>query len=73
MEGGQVSKRTLARIHALFKQHSDVRLRHLAFMLLARLGGMAPTLYVPNEEPEAANAQGTAHKTSQRCYDYHVC
>lgn len=28
-------------------------------MLLARLGGMPPTLYVPNEEPDAAHPQGS--------------
>lgn len=60
----EVSTEVLQRVHALFTQHSDVRMRHLAFMLLARLGGRPPTLYVPHEELEAANAQGETKSSS---------
>lgn len=56
---GPVAHETLVRVHALFSQQQDVKLRHLAFMLLSRLGGLPPTLYRPVEEnPEAAGAQG---------------
>ena len=53
-----VAHKTLVRLHALFSQQQDVKLRHLAFMLLSRLGGLPPTLYRPLEEPEAVGAQG---------------
>ena len=57
---GPVAHETLVMVHALFSQQQDVKLRHLAFMLLSRLGGLPPTLYRPLEEPEAAGAQGAA-------------
>ncbi|CAL8462796.1 g2329 [Coccomyxa elongata] len=44
----------LSRLHALLSAHGDVQLRHLAFMALMRLGGLAPTLF--REEEEFANA-----------------
>ncbi len=44
----------LSRLHALLSAHGDVQLRHLAFMVLMRLGGLAPTLF--REEEEFANA-----------------
>ena len=44
----------------------------MSFLLSARLGGMAPTLYVPMEEPEAASAQGTAC-SCQICQHHCVC
>ena len=55
---GPVAHETLVRVHAVFSQQQDVKLRHLAFMLLSRLGGLPPTLYRPLEEPEALGAQG---------------
>ena len=55
---GQASKQTLLRLQSLFRQHACVQLRHLAFMLLARLGGIPPTLYMPVEEAEHASTQG---------------
>lgn len=54
-----VTHGTLVRLHALFSQQHDTKLRHLAFMLLSRLGGLPPTLYRPSEDPEPAGAQGT--------------
>ena len=53
-----VTQGTLIRLHALFSQQNDTKLRHLSFMLLSRLGGLPPTLYRPSEEPEPAGAQG---------------
>lgn len=44
----------LSRLHALLSAHGDVQLRHLAYMALMRLGGLAPTLF--REEEEFANA-----------------
>ena len=53
-----VSNQTLVRLHALFSQQYDVKLRHFAFMLLSRLGSLPPTLYRPLEESELAGNQG---------------
>ena len=53
-----VSQETLLRVHSLFRQPHCVKMRHLAFMLLSRLGGLPPTLYRPMEEPEVAGTQG---------------
>lgn len=49
-KGGDADKtrattRALGRLQALFVATDDPRLRHLAFMVLMRLGGMAPTLF----------------------------
>lgn len=58
-----VTHATLVRLHDVFSQQYDVKLRHLAFMLLSRLGGLPPTLYRPQEEEsEAAGGQGVATK-----------
>ncbi|KAL3144474.1 hypothetical protein ABBQ32_004214 [Trebouxia sp. C0010 RCD-2024] len=51
---------TLVRVHAVFSQQHDVKLRHLAFMLLSQLGALPPTLHRPQEEPEAAGGQEPA-------------
>ena len=63
---GPVALETLVRVHAVFSQQQDVRLRHLAFMLLSRLGGLPPTLYRPLEEPEALGAQGATTRSMFR-------
>ena len=55
---GRVTQETLLRVHAVFCQQHSVKLRHLAFMLLSRLGGLPPTLYRPLEEPEVVGPQG---------------
>ena len=58
MAAGQVEQDTLLRLHSVFSQQHNVKLRHLAFMLLSRLGGLPPTLYRPLEEPEVVGPQG---------------
>ena len=63
-----VARETLVRVHALFSQQQDVKLRHLAFMLLSRLGGLPPTLYRPLEEPEAVGAQGMNPKLTDNLH-----
>lgn len=55
---GGVTHETLLRVHAVFCQQHSVKLRHLAFMLLSRLGGLPPTLYRPLEEPDVVGPQG---------------
>lgn len=59
MAAGQVEQDTLLRLHSAFSQQHSVKLRHLAFMLLSRLGGLPPTLYRPLEEPEVVGPQGS--------------
>ncbi len=59
MAAGQVEQDTLLRLHNVFSQQHSVKLRHLAFMLLSRLGGLPPTLYRPLEEPEVVGPQGS--------------
>ncbi|DBA90183.1 TPA: hypothetical protein ACH3X1_003489 [Trebouxia sp. C0004] len=60
MAAGQVEQDTLLRLHSVFSQQHSVKLRHLAFMLLSRLGGLPPTLYRPLEEPEVVGPQEPA-------------
>ncbi|KAL0049504.1 hypothetical protein WJX82_003747 [Trebouxia sp. C0006] len=60
MAGGQVEQDTLLRLHSVFSQQHSMKLRHLAFMLLSRLGGLPPTLYRPLEEPEVVGTQEPA-------------
>ncbi|KAL0042600.1 hypothetical protein WJX79_004833 [Trebouxia sp. C0005] len=60
MAAGQVEQDTLLRLHSVFCQQHSVKLRHLAFMLLSRLGGLPPTLYRPLEEPEVVGPQEPA-------------
>lgn len=45
-----VSMAVLSQLHALLSAHGDVALRHLAFMALMRLGGLAPTLFREEED-----------------------
>jgi len=59
MAASQVEQDTLLRLHSVFSQQHSVKLRHLAFMLLSRLGGLPPTLYRPLEEPEVVGPQGS--------------
>jgi len=59
MAAGQVEQDTLLRLHSVFSQQHSMKLRHLAFMLLSRLGGLPPTLYRPLEEPEVVGTQGS--------------
>jgi hypothetical protein len=40
-----VTPATLRGLHALLSEHSAPRIRHLAFMVIARLGGIPATLY----------------------------
>lgn len=47
-----VTAQNLAAVHALLAEHASPRLRHLAFMLLARLGGVAPTLFREREDDD---------------------
>ncbi len=56
---GKVEQGTLLRLHSVFSQQHSVKLRHLAFMLLSRLGALPPTLYRPLEEPEVVGPQGS--------------
>ena len=61
----------LSRLHALLSAHGDVQLRHLAFMVLMRLGGLAPTLF--REEEEFANAGECTSKVPCNCPSAAFC
>ncbi|KAK9825158.1 hypothetical protein WJX81_006717 [Elliptochloris bilobata] len=50
----------LAALHALLAASGDVRLRHLAFVALMRLGGEPATLYRDRSEDELAGGGGAA-------------
>eukprot|EP00884_Botryococcus_braunii_P001118 jgi/Botrbrau1/11006/Bobra.101_1s0004.1 len=47
-----ITAQCLRSAHALLAEQASPRLRHLAFMLLARLGGLAPTLFREREDDE---------------------
>ncbi len=66
----QVTQETLLRVHSLFSQQHSMKLRHLAFMLLSRLGGLPPTLYRPLEEPEVAGPQGMHRTCTYVCIEH---
>jgi hypothetical protein len=40
----------LGKLHRLFAAADDPRLRHLAFMVMMRLGGLAPTMFREEED-----------------------
>ena len=48
----------LRRLHALFSDPAEVQQRHLAFMLLALLGGEPGTLYREPEDEDLEDAEG---------------
>jgi len=50
--------KTLAGLHALLSAHDNPRLRHLAFMLLMRCGGLTTSLYREEEDYAPATAAG---------------
>lgn len=67
----------LSQLHSLLSAHDDVRLRHLAFMALMRLGGLAPTLFREEEEfaaagePSSHPCESTLHSALK--FRFHIC